>query len=102
MHVEHIIPGNNNSLDNLCLACASCNLSKATATSAIDPDTQVTLPLFNPRTQIWSEHFEWIDDNIRIGGKTATGRSTALRLKINQDRLIRARRNWVRSGNHPL
>jgi len=101
MHVEHIIPDSNNSLDNLCLACASCNLSKATAISAIDPDTQTMTTLFNPRTQIWSDHFQWIDAGVRITGTTATGRVTVLRLKVNQDRLVRARRNWIRSGNHP-
>jgi len=101
LHVEHIIPDANNSLDNLCLACASCNLSKARATSAIDPDTQQTVALFNPRTQIWTDHFEWIDGGVRIGGTTPTGRATVLRLKVNQDRLVRARRNWIRSGNHP-
>jgi len=49
MHVEHIIPDNNNSLDNLCLACASCNLSKGSATSVIDPDTQKTTALIHVR-----------------------------------------------------
>lgn len=101
MHIEHIIPNGNDALDNLCLACASCNLSKATAISAIDPDTETTAPLFNPRLQMWSDHFEWVDNDVRIGGKTASGRATVLRLKMNQDRLLRARRNWIRSGNHP-
>lgn len=101
MHVEHIIPNGNNALDNLCLACASCNLSKATAIDAIDPETNEKVDLYNPRTQDWSEHFEWIDDGVRIQGKSASGRATVMRLKMNQDRLIRARRNWIRSGNHP-
>ena len=101
MHVEHIVPNYGNSLDNLCLACASCNLSKATATVAIDPETQATVALFNSRIQIWLEHFKWDEDAIRIVGQTPTGRATIIRLKMNQDRLIRARRNWVRSGNHP-
>ena len=101
MHIEHIIPGDNDELDNLCLACASCNLSKATATTEVDPNTQSTVSLFNPRTQMWTDHFEWIDNNCRIGGKTAIGRATVVRLKMNQDRLVRARRNWIRSGNHP-
>jgi hypothetical protein len=58
MHVEHILPNGDDDMDNLCLSCASCNLSKARAITAVDPDTGQTVPLFNPRTQIWSEHFE--------------------------------------------
>jgi hypothetical protein len=66
MHVEHIIPDGGDILDNLCLSCATCNLSKAKATAAPDPVTGQTISLFNPRTQIWSEHFRWIEDGIRI------------------------------------
>ena len=59
MHVEHINPEGGNDLDNLCLACATCNLGKAKATRAHDPLTDEELPLFNPRQQLWAVHFEW-------------------------------------------
>lgn len=101
MHVEHIIPNSSDMLENLCLACSSCNLSKATAISEVDPETGLTVSLFNPRLHVWSEHFEWVDDGIRIHGKTDIGRATVLRLKMNQSRLVRARRNWLIIGNHP-
>ena len=101
MHIEHIDPEGGNSDENLCLSCASCNLSKATATSGIDTLTNSSIALFNPRNQIWSEHFEWIDEGLRIQGKTVTGRATIERLKMNQERVIRARRNWIKIGNHP-
>jgi hypothetical protein len=51
MHVEHIDPADANHLENLCLACPTCNLSKASATFASDPETAEATPLFNPRTQ---------------------------------------------------
>jgi hypothetical protein len=101
MHVEHINPHGGDSPVNLCLACSSCNLSKATAVSANDPQTDGDTPLFNPRTQLWQDHFQWVDGGLRLRGKTATGRATILRLKMNQVRLIRARRNWITAGNHP-
>ena len=101
MHIEHIDPKGGNHPDNLCLACASCNLSKATATNAIDPHTQQTVNLFNPRQQNWSVHFEWIDGGLRLQGNSAIGRATIQRLKINQERVVRARRNWLRAGTHP-
>jgi len=101
MHVDHIDPNGDDSLDNLCLACGNCNLSKARATSAVDPATGEAAALFNPRTQIWSEHFEWTADGTRLKGLTATGRVTIERLKINQDRVVDARVLWVYAGVHP-
>ena len=61
MHVEHINPGGGDNLDNLCLACPNCNLSKATSTSAVDPETGKEVALFNPRIQTLNNHFEWAD-----------------------------------------
>jgi hypothetical protein len=83
--------------DNLCLSCANCNLSKAKATTAGDPLTKIDTPLFNPRQQIWHDHFEWIDGGGRVHGKTPIGRATVFRLKMNQERIIRARGNWIES-----
>jgi hypothetical protein len=101
MHVEHIIPDGGDTLENLCLSCASCNLSKSTATQAVDPVTENYVALFNPRTQQWQDHFEWHESGIWLVGKTDIGRASVQRLKMNQDRVVRARRNWVKSGTHP-
>lgn len=84
MHVDHIDPSGGDVLDNLCLACGNCNLSKAHAISALDPATNDEVPLFNPRVQLWSEHFEWIHDSTIHNGRTSIGRATVERLKINQ------------------
>ncbi len=81
MHVEHIDPNGGNSLDNLCLSCANCNLSKSTATSAIDPLTNHVVNLFNPRLQLWREHFEWTEDKTRIIGLTDIARGTVFASK---------------------
>jgi hypothetical protein len=70
MHVEHIHPDGPDTLENLCLSCPSCNLSKAQAIAAPDPDTDETVPLFNPRIQRWSEHFEWRQNGQALRGLT--------------------------------
>ena len=101
MHVEHIDPHGDDAPENLCLACPSCNLSKATATAARDPATGATVPLFNPRTQRWQEHFMWIENARRVQGLTPTGRATVERLRMNQDRLVVARALWVKAHCHP-
>ena len=101
MHVEHIMPDGGNALGNLALACASCNLSKARATTAPDPETNESVSLFNPRTQIWSEHFEWIQNGTMLRGLTPVGRATIVRLQMNVIRVVNARKVWVRAGEHP-
>jgi 5-methylcytosine-specific restriction endonuclease McrA len=101
MHIEHIVPGSGDNLDGLCLACPSCNLSKAKATSAIDPETGDETPLFNPRKQEWNEHFEWIENGTVVQGLTTVGRATVNRLKMNQLRIVEARKVWVLAGVHP-
>lgn len=63
--IEHVIPvsqGGVDSLDNLAFACFHCNRQKSAKTEGIDPDTKTTVPLFNPRQQIWQEHFIWDRD----------------------------------------
>lgn len=101
MHVEHIDPDGGDQLENLALACATCNLSKARAISALDHDTSEIVALFNPRNQQWVEHFEWIEHGTQIRGRTPTGRATLIRLQMNVARIVNARKVWVRAGEHP-
>jgi hypothetical protein len=101
MHVDHIDPAGGDDLANLCLACPTCNLSKGAATSSADPETGESVSLFNPREQVWPEHFEWVDGGQRIRGLTPTGRATVERLAMNLDRVVVARSLWIRAGLHP-
>jgi hypothetical protein len=71
MHIEHLTPraqGGRSVRMNLWLSCAWCNSYKGTQTEAIDPETGMRVGLFNPRIQVWSEHFRWTDDGLRILG----------------------------------
>lgn len=102
MHVEHINPLGGDQLDNLCLACPNCNLSKAAATMAQDPITREDVPLFNPRSQAWDEHFEWEDNYNLIRGLTPIGRASVARFKMNRPRIVLARARWALAGLHPV
>ncbi len=76
LEIEHIIPlakQGHDEEENLWLACPICNRYKGDRIAAIDPETNETISLFNPRTQVWSEHFEWTADGLRIVGKTPVG-----------------------------
>lgn len=102
MHVEHIDPNGGDGLDNLCLACPSCNLSKAAATTAVDPQSDHIVTLFNPRLHEWDEHFEWSEAYSHIQGLTAVGRATVVRLKMNRPRMVLTRQRWVQAKLHPV
>src|SRR5215813_230270 len=61
-HIEHIIPqskGGLSNLENLTLACPGCNLRKSDRVMGIDPKTGAESPIFNPASQLWSEHFRF-------------------------------------------
>ena len=86
LQIDHILPvakGGATVVDNLCLACELCNQYKWTQIDAIDPETQTTCVLFNPRHQRWCDHFSWHPDSIQIIGLTACGRATITALKLS-------------------
>lgn len=101
MQVDHIEPNGDDNLDNLCLSCWNCNNHKRQATMMIDPETGEHAVLFNPRTQLWSEHFEWIEGATRLQGLTPSGRVTIIRLKMNRPMMMVARQRWRSGGYHP-
>lgn len=105
LEIEHIIPlskQGSNDESNLWLACPLCNRYKSDKIAAIDPETGQEVPLFNPRMQVWSEHFQWADDGIRIIGQTAIGRATVAALHLSDDPdALEVRRYWVLAGWHP-
>ena len=104
LEIEHIVPeahGGSDDEQNLFLACPMCNSHKADRQEAVDPDTLVLVGLFNPRTEVWHEHFEWIEDGTVIRGKTPSGRATVAALVMNHPDVVAARRLWVIAGWHP-
>ncbi|CAA9408255.1 MAG: hypothetical protein AVDCRST_MAG64-2136 [uncultured Phycisphaerae bacterium] len=58
--------------DNLALACNMCNLHKGPNVGGIDTSTGQLVRLFNPRTDVWAEHFGRRD--AEIAGLTGVGR----------------------------
>jgi hypothetical protein len=76
-------------LDNLCWSCARCNNFKGSDVAAYDPVTDHLVPLFNPRTDAWDEHFKW--NRVVLVGKTDVGRATIQLLQINLDERVNHR-----------
>lgn len=64
LEIDHIIPearGGSAEDKNLTIGCPLCNGHKSDKVDAIDLETRLNAPLFNPRKDLWSEPFEWID-----------------------------------------
>jgi HNH endonuclease len=105
LEIEHIVPlakQGSNDESNLWLACPICNRYKGDRTMAIDPMTGTPAILFNPRTQVWAEHFCWRDGGLKIAGLTATGRATVAALRLSDDPdVLTVRSYWILAGWHP-
>jgi hypothetical protein len=57
--------------------------------------------LFNPRRQLWDEHFCWSESGTEIWGTTPAGRATVVALRLNNPEIVMARRLWVTAGWWP-
>ncbi|MCG6155738.1 HNH endonuclease [Rubinisphaera margarita] len=100
-HVDHIIARQHldvvvDELEHLCLACNRCNAFKGTNLSSIGPQTAQHVPLFHPRNDRWSEHFEM--DGGMILGLTAVGRATIRLLQMNAPQRVELRQQWLANG----
>jgi len=84
--VDHIVAlkhGGKTDPQNLAYACWRCNRFKGTDLGSFDPETGIFSLLFNPRDQVWAEHFQLQSD--RINGLTLEGRTTIYLLQLNND-----------------
>ena len=100
--VDHVVPraaGGTTTSDNLALACVSCSLRKWAKQTATDPDSGEEVPLFNPRTQSWADHFRWEAE--RVMPLTSTGRATVAALAMNRPLIVAIRQEETARGRHP-
>ncbi len=91
-HVDHIVArqhGGTDAPENLALACHRCNRHKGPNLTSIDPDSNQIIRLFNPRRDVWHEHFAL--QGPLIIGLTAVGRATVHVLAMNAPDRIQLR-----------
>ena len=102
--VEHIEPqsaGGQGDLENLALACRSCNLHKSSRQTCLDPETQARVPLFHPRRDTWAAHFTFDASSGALLGLTPTGRATVACLRMNRPVQTTARLLWIQMNLFP-
>ena len=91
-HVEHIVAQQHhggNDASNLALACHVCNRHKGPNLAGMDSTTGELTRLFNPRIDIWNQHFK-IQAG-RIIGLRPVGRTTVYVLNMNRPDRVRVR-----------
>ena len=98
-HVEHIIAKQHGGGDDpakLALACDRCNAYKGPNLASIDPDSGEIAPLFNPRQDVWQDHFAFRGG--QVVGLTPKGRATVRLLNMNAPRRVELRDEWLAAG----
>jgi len=100
LEIDHIISekqGGLTELHNLALACRSCNGHKGASIVGIDYKTKVITRLFDPRTQVWHDHF-----NLRESGfiepVSMVGSATVQILLLNEKLRIEGRERLISNG----
>lgn len=96
---DHIISrkhGGLTTLENLALACFDCNRHKGTDIASYDNLTGYLTAFFNPRIQIWTEHFQMQD--AEIIGLTPEARVVVKILQFNSEDRIEQRQILIDLG----
>jgi len=83
----------------LALACVSCSLRKGARQKLEEKETGEVVSIFNPRQQVWKEHFDW--NGVQVVGLTATGRATVQALDLNRATMLAIRAEEELLGRHP-
>ena len=81
---------------NLCWSCAQCNAAKGPNVAGHDPASDELVPLFNPRTNGWDDHFEW--NGALLVGRTPVGRATVDVLRMNDTNRVALRAMLMQAG----
>lgn len=98
-HIRSIKHGGTTVPENLAYACSDCNAHKGTDLSTFLDNDAVFTRFFNPRTDLWSEHFETSEGVVYA--QTPIGAATIKIFQINEiDRVI-IRQELARDGRYP-
>ena len=98
--IDHIIAekhGGPTTAENLALSCERCNSHKGPNIAGYLEGQHV--PLFNPRTDRWADHFAW--SGPLLVGKTPIGTVTVAVLAINLPYRVALRAALIEEGIFP-
>jgi hypothetical protein len=99
---DHIIAeqhGGQTTENNLAFACWDCNRRKGPNVASVDPQTGEVVRLFDPRCDLWKDHFRL--ETFRILPLTLAGRATAALLRLNSPERLSVRATLCQIGRYP-
>jgi HNH endonuclease len=97
-HIEHIIPlkhGGQTIDENLAFSCPVCNEYKGSDLGSLDWEFEgIFIMFFNPRKDIWTNHFQF-EENGSVIALTTEARVTIRILRINDIDRVEERRELI-------
>jgi hypothetical protein len=102
--MEHVIAekhGGETTAENLAYACVFCNRRKGSDIASLASNSGPLTRLFNPRTDLWKEHFRFAEDDVTILSRTDIGAATLNLLELNHPDRILERQVLRAAGRFP-
>ena len=99
-HIEHIEAQQHvedDSPENLAMACPDCNRHKGPNLVTLDSLTREIVRLFHPRRDVWENHFEY--SGAILEGRSPVGQATIRLLQINTVERVEMRAELLNCGD---
>lgn len=103
--VDHVVSEKHGGLttaDNLAFACLPCNRRKGSDVGSLAEGTGALTRFYNPRTDVWLEHFAYESDGSMIRPLSEVGEVTVRILGFNQPEQIMERESLRSVGRYPV
>jgi hypothetical protein len=102
--VDHVISekhGGRTDDGNLALACLFCNRNKGSDIATLVPGTDRIVRFYNPRADVWQQHFRLGRDGVTVIPLTECGEATVRILGINDGERLHERDTLREAGRYP-
>lgn len=102
--IDHIISRKHRGqteFENLALACQPCNRAKGSDLGSISETSKTLIRFFNPRTDVWKEHFR-VNADAEIESLTEIGAVTAIIFGFNDLERIAERKGLIEIGRYAV
>jgi HNH endonuclease len=96
-HIESLKHDGPTILENLALACQPCNRNKGSDLGSNSATTNILARFYNPRIDLWSEHFR-VNEDADIISLTEIGEVTVRIFKFNDFERVLERQGLIELG----
>jgi hypothetical protein len=100
-HIRSLKHGGLTETSNLAFACQPCNRNKGSDLGSIPAHSKVLIRFFNPRFDIWSDHFR-VNPHGEILPLSEIGEVTATIFRFNDSDRVVERAGLIEIGNYAI